>query len=128
VAYVYPEVESLPGKPAIGNQQCVVMVEFYAKAPAPANPRWKQGARVRDNAAIAKGSAIATFVNGIYPSKPSGNHAALYVSQDATGVWVVDQYFGSHGIHKRLLRFRGSGPDGRFIDAVNNGDAFSVVE
>ena len=128
MAYVYPEVDSLPGKPAVGNQQCVVMVEFYAKAPAPANPKWKQGIRVKGDTGIAKGTAIATFVNGVYPNRPSGNHAALYELQDNTGVWVVDQYFGSNGIHKRRLRFKGAHPDGSFIDAVNNGDAFSVVE
>jgi hypothetical protein len=98
MAYVHPEVGSLPGKPAFGNQQCVVMVECYSKAPAPANPKWKQGIRVKGATTIAKGTAIATFVGGVCPNKPSGNHAALYVSRDKAGVWVVDQYFGSHGI------------------------------
>ncbi len=128
MAYIYPEVDSLPGKPAVGNQECVPMVEFYAKAPAPAKLRWQQGATVRDNADIVKGTAIATFVNGHYPSLPHGSHAALYVSQDAAGLSVVDQYHGSNGIHKRQLHFKGQNADGTFVDPSNNGDAFSVIE
>jgi hypothetical protein len=127
MAYVYSEVDSLPGKPAVGNQQCVALVEYYAKAPAPAAVRWHQGPAVKGNLLLAKGTAIATFVNGKYASLPHGNHAALYVSQDMSGLWVVDQYFGSNGIHKRLLRFKGKAANGSFIDPSNNGDAFSVI-
>jgi hypothetical protein len=128
MSYIYPDVDTLPGLPAIGNQQCVPLVEHYAKAPAPAALHWREGAVVKGNQTLAKGTAIATFVDGRYPSLPSGNHAALYVSQDASGVWVVDQYFGSNGIHKRLLRFKGKSSDGKYIDPSNNGDAFSVIE
>ncbi|MFL5285813.1 MAG: BPSL0067 family protein [Rhodopila sp.] len=101
---------------------------------SPGSGKWKQGAAVRDNPAIAPGTAIATFINGIYPSNSSGNHAALFLAQEdkgppaGHGLWVVDQYFGSNGIHKRLLRFKGKHADGNFIDPVNNGDAFSVIE
>jgi hypothetical protein len=126
--YVYPEVGSLDGRPAVGTQQCVALVEFYAQTPAPAAVHWRQGGPVKDNDLIAKGTAIATFVNGVYPSAASGNHAALYVSQDQHGLWVVDQYVGSNGIHKRLLRFKGKDGNGDFVDPVNNGDAFSIIE
>jgi hypothetical protein len=126
--FVYPAVEALDGGPAVGNQQCVALVEWYAKAPAPAADRWRQGAPVKGNALIAKGTAIATFVNGVYPSASTGNHAALYVSQDPHGLWVVDQYFGSNGIHRRQLRFKGKDGNGKFVDPSNNGDAFSVIE
>jgi hypothetical protein len=126
MAYVYSDVESLPGKPPVGDQQCAILVELYAKAPAAAY--WRLGANVKGILTLAKGTAIATFVNGRYPNKPKGNHAALYVSQDKHGLWVVDQYFGSGGIHKRLLRFKGKAQDGSFVDPSNNGDAFSVIE
>jgi hypothetical protein len=128
MAYVYPDVDLLPGQPAVDDQQCVRMVEHYAKAPAPAASRWRQGTAVKGNLTLAKGTAIATFVNGRYPSAASGNHAALYVSQDQAGLWVVDQYLGSNGIHKRVLHFRGKTADGSFNDPSNNGDAFSVIE
>ncbi|MDB5400119.1 MAG: hypothetical protein QOD93_2294 [Acetobacteraceae bacterium] len=128
MSYIYPDVDTLPGLPAIGNQQCAPLVEHYAKAPAPAALKWQEGVVVKGNLTLTKGTAIATFVNGRYPSLPSGNHAALYVSQDATGVWVVDQYFGSNGIHKRLLHFKGKLPGGGYVDPSNNGDAFPVIE
>jgi hypothetical protein len=128
MVYVYADVETLPGNPPIGNQQCVALVEHYANAPAPAATRWQQGADVRGNPGVAKGTAIATFVQGRYPSAPTGNHAALYVSQDGSGLLVVDQYVGSNGIHQRRLRFKGKAPDGSYIDPSNNGDAFSVIE
>jgi hypothetical protein len=41
---------------------------------------------------IQKGTAIATFVNGKYPNNSHDNHAAFYISQDAGGIWVVDQW------------------------------------
>jgi hypothetical protein len=69
-------------------------------------------------AVITKGTAIA----------PTGNHAALYVSQDSHGLWVVDHYLGSNGIHKRQLRFKGIDGNGKFLDPSNNGDGFSVIE
>ena len=125
--YIYAAVDSLIGKPAVGNGQCVALVEHYAHAPAPAATRWKAGQVVKGQTHILKGTAIATFVNGRYPSAPTGNHAALYHSQDQHGIWVVDQYVGSHGIHKRLLRFKGKLASGQFIDPSNNGDAFSVI-
>lgn len=77
---------------------------------------------------LTKGTAIATFVNGKYPNKPTGNHAALYVSQDASGVTVVDQWTGSGKIRKRVLIFKGKDKNGNFVDPSGNGDAFSVVE
>lgn len=77
---------------------------------------------------LTKGTAIATFVNGKYPNKPTGNHAALYVSQDASGITVVDQWTGSGKIRKRVLVFKGKDKNSNFVDPSGNGDAFSVVE
>ena len=74
---------------------------------------------------IARGTAIATFVNGIYPSNKTGNHAAIYLEQDANGLWVYDQWAAKPDkvVSKRLLRFKaGQG------SASNDGDAFSVIE
>ena len=65
---------------------------------------------------------------GKYPSNASGNHAAFYLSEDANGIWVVDQYAGSGGIRKRHLRFKGEVSKGVYVDPSNNGDAFSVIE
>jgi hypothetical protein len=126
--YVYADVDSLVTTPAtanVGTGHCVPLVQQYAKCPVTAN--WSEGAKVRGST-LAKGTAIATFVNKKYPSASTGNHAALYHSQDKQGVWVVDQYKDSGGIKKRHLRFQGVGPDGKYVNPSNNGDAFSVIE
>ncbi len=130
MSFFYADVDSLvttPPKPAIGTGQCVALIEKYTNTPKPVKDFWKVGAPVRGNAALKKGTAIATFLNGKYPSNASGNHAAFYLSSDATGICVVDQYVGSRGIHKRHLRFKGKSATG-YTDPSNNGDAFSVIE
>ena len=129
--YIYDAVESLvtdPPKQNAGTGQCVALIEEYTTVPRPAAATWKQGAVVRGSKTLAKGTAIATFVNGKYPSNASGNHAAFYLSEDANGIWVVDQYAGSGGIRKRHLRFKGEVSKGVYVDPSNNGDAFSVIE
>ena len=69
------------------------------------------------------GTAIATFnKSGKYASLPTGNHAAIYVSQDDKGLVVYDQWKGQP-VHKRTIRFKNG------VGSVSNdGDAFSVIE
>jgi hypothetical protein len=50
------------------------------------------------------------------------------VSQDASGITVVDQWSGSGTIRLRRLMFLGKDKTGKYVDPSNNGDAFSVVE
>ncbi len=104
----------------VGNGQCVRFVQSCSTVPQ--TMAWKQGVAVR-GANIPAGTAIATFINGKYPSMAAGNHAAIYISQDATGIWVWDQWVGQP-VHKRHIRFKNSDT----IDRSNNGAAFSVIE
>lgn len=124
--YLYAEAESLVKLPVVGTKQCVALIKQYAKAPPTA--MWKEGKAVKGNSFLTKGAAIATFVDGKYPNHGSGNHAAFYVSQDAIGIWVVDQWSTSKTIQYRRLAFKGKSKDGGFISPSNNGDAFSVIE
>lgn len=124
--YVYQEAEALEKMPAVGNKQCVTLIKQFTKAPA--SSLWKEGAKVKGNFLLKKGTVIATFVNGKYPNNGTGNHAAFYVSQDAAGIVVVDQWSTSGTIRKRRLSFLGKDQNGRWITPSNNGDAFSVVE
>ena len=126
MAYIYEKVESLEGKDLAGTGQCVALVQSYTKAPLTST--WKEGAKVKGNTTIKKGTAIATFVNGKYPNKAHGNHGALYISQDATGIKVMDQWSTKGKIASRTLPFKGQNKDGTYIDPSNNGDAFSVIE
>lgn len=129
MAYVYTQVDALQNTAKVGNKQCVALVRHYANLPATAV--WTEGSAVWGNSSLAKGTAIATFVNGRYQSLPSGNHAAFYVSQDAGGIWIMDQWASDTGkpkVSKRYVRRKGKLPGGAFIDPSNNADAYSVIE
>ena len=129
MGYIYPEVETLEGKPLVGTHHCVPLVQQYAKAPQAS--LWKQGALVKTAKDIAKGTAIATFVEGVYPNKSTGNHAALFISQDNTGITVMDQWKGDPNkptISSRKIRFKGV-KDGKLVEPLsNNGDAYYVID
>ena len=103
-----------------GSGHCVPFVQMCAGAPQ--TKLWKQGSRVRSNAHLAKGTAIATFKDGKYQNAITGNHAAIFISQDDTGIWVYDQYLGV-AVDKRHIRFNG-GVGSMSRDA----DTFYVIE
>jgi hypothetical protein len=128
MAYIYREVETLQGEDKVGSEQCVALVQHYAGAPNTGS--WKEGKSVFAEGTIVKGTAIATFVNGRYESKSHGNHAALFISADATGIWVMDQWKSDKKpkISKRHIKKKGTAKDGSFIDPSNNAEAFSVIE
>ena len=128
MAYHYSNVDALDGSSLVGSHQCVAIVQVYAHAPV--TSKWKQGVQVRGQNSLRKGTAIATFENGKYPNKAYGNHAALYVSQDLKGIWVMDQWGGDPNkptISKRLLGFKGKA-GAEYKDPSNNGDAMYVIE
>lgn len=124
--YVYSDAESSAKKPTVGTKQCVALIKQYTNAPP--TVMWKEGKAVKGNFLLAKGTAIATFINGKYPNHGSGNHAAFYISQDAIGIWVIDQWSTSKTIQNRRLTFKGKDKAGNFVNPSNNGDAFSVIE
>lgn len=110
----------------VGDGQCVALVKNCAGAPE--TTKWKQGAPVRGNLSIQAGTAIATFVDGKYPNLRHGNHAAIYISQDAKGIQVYDQWLGNKQkpIHIRTLRWGGDPNDPENVS--NDGNHFSVIE
>lgn len=120
MAYVSSSPESYEGK-KVGNGECVAFVQDAARAPTTA--LWKKGVAVRGNLSLRKGTAIATFdAHGRYTNLSTGNHAAIYVSQNAQGIWVYDQWRSQGAVRKRLIRFRGGAGS-----PSNDGDAFSVI-
>ena len=129
--YVYSKVDDLEGKEKVSLTSCASLVQWYTRAPGDAKKTWREGIKVRGNGGtIKRGTAVATFVNGRYPSGLHGKHAALYLEQDATGEWVMDQWEGESKptISKRLMLFKGKTGDGKsFVDPANNGDALSVI-
>jgi hypothetical protein len=129
MSYVYAGVDDLDGHNLVGTGQCVVLVQAYTAAPRAAH--WKQGVSVRGQLLLTRGTAIATFVDGVYRNHAQGNHAAFYLGQDQGGIRVMDQWRGDPKkptVSRRYLQFKGSGKDGNWIDTSNNADAFSVIE
>lgn len=111
---------------SVGDGQCVA---FVRKCTGAVEAKyWKQSkTQVKGNASTIKpGTAIATFVNGVYANKSSGNHAAIYVGQNTIGVWVYEQWKNTREtqpVHKRRIRFNNTtrGPS-------NDGNAFYVID
>ncbi len=108
----------------VGDGHCVKFVQVAAAAPRTAE--WRPGTKVRGNPDMVPGTAIATFeADGIYTSQ-SGNHAAIYVDQDETGIWVYDQWRGQP-VHFRLIRFTG-GKGAEQGSKSNDGDLYVVIQ
>jgi hypothetical protein len=121
--YIATRPEAFEGS-VIGAGYCVDFVK--AAAGVPRTAAWQEGAEVRGNPHIAPGTAIATFdPDGSYTSE-TGNHAAIYLSQDDRGIWVYDQWRGQP-VHKRLIRFEG-GSGAKRGSKSNNGRRFAVIE
>lgn len=126
--YVYTQVSSLEGTDKVGSESCVALVQYYTRPGLTST--WSEGTQVKGNGdTIRKGTAIATFVDGKYPNRSTGNHAAYYIEQDASGIWIMDQWKGSTKlkVSKRKVRFLGTKDDGSYENPSNNGDAFSVI-
>lgn len=127
--YIYATVGDLDGTDKVGSKQCVALLQYYAKLPQ--TTTWKEGRLIIGEFLLTKGTAIATFVNGKYQSHATGNHAAFYISQDAGGIWVMDQWASDTTkpkVSKRYIRRKGKFPKGGYIDPSNNADAYSVIE
>ncbi len=122
MAYICSHPESYVGQ-IVGNGQCAIFVEKAAGVPN--HMFWGCGVPVRGSS-LAKGTAIATFVNGKYLNLPHGNHAAIYMRQDSNAIYVLDQWVRRgdfHPVSERPIRFKnGAG------SAVDDGDAYSVIE
>lgn len=128
MSYVYPKASELKGQPVVGSRQCVALVQQYAGAPT--TPHWRQGEAVLGNTLLKPGTAIATFVNGRYPSHRHGNHAALYVKQGIDGIYIADQWKSEKKteISVRFIKAQGRDKRGNYIHASDNADAFFVIE
>lgn len=121
--YIASRPEAFEGR-VVGAGYCVDFVK--AAAGVPRTDAWQEGAEVQGNPHIARGTAIATFgPDGSYTSE-SGNHAAIYLSQDDRGIWVYDQWQGQP-VHQRLIRFEG-GSGSKWGSKSNDGGRFAVIE
>lgn len=132
MAIVYSKVLELQNTKKVGTKECVALVQHFAPAVGPSSG-WKEGEAVFGNKDIAAGTAIATFVNGRYPSLKHGNHAAFFLSQAVDGFWVMDQWRDDAKkplISKRLIRTKGKTPlaNGTWPQGGDNAYAYSIIE
>jgi hypothetical protein len=107
-----------------GNTECVAFVQQVTGAPVTTS--WKPGKRVADAAPgeIFRGTAIATFVDGHYPTDNLGMHAAIYLSHNADHISVLDQWKSQGEVRPRRIYFHPHGPASRSNDA----STFYVIE
>ena len=110
-------------KPIVGNGECVTLVRHLAGARA--SSLWREGDKVPDlleKDGIAKGTVIATFVNGRYQNLRQGNHAALFIRRVPGGIEIFDQW-RNHQPSARVIYFGRSA-----AGASNRPERCSVVE
>jgi hypothetical protein len=108
-----------------GHTECVEFVRQAAGAPA--TTAWRKGVKVSEAQiqAIPRGTAIATFdAAGRYPTDALGKHAAIYLTHDAIGIRVLDQWRDQGEVKERTIRF--NRPKG--TRRSNDGDTFYVIE
>ena len=73
---------------------------------------------------VARGTAIATFVDGAYPQiGNTGKHAAIYLGQNSEGIQVLDQWKDQGMVKPRTIPWIP-----RKLGLSNNGNAFSVID
>jgi hypothetical protein len=115
--------------------ECVSLVKHYIpQLQNLSTGAWKEGVNVvetlKSGGTIAKGTAIATFINGRFAS--GNGHAAFDAGRDPAGsfrFYAMEQFLHppTGGIIKRFLLNRGKYASGNYIDPGNNGEAFSVI-
>jgi hypothetical protein len=122
--------------------QCVGLVKYYGVdslgGQCPATSNWSEGSSVRSaiespiagaQSGIQRGTAIATFKDGKYPSHAHGNHACFFIEaqQDGSGFLVLEQHVKPFPdkIQRRIIKYRKKLANGQ-IDS-DNGDWYSII-
>jgi hypothetical protein len=108
VTQALDKIDNLIGK-KVGDGQCVSLVKAYDPALGAAST-WKPGDKITKDKNIAPFAPAATFVDGVYPNKPSGNHAVIVLENTNRGLLVLDQYTGKRA-SPRLISFQGGRDD-----------------
>jgi hypothetical protein len=110
-------------KDVVGDGHCVTLVKAFSGAPAAS--LWREGEKLDQTSImrLAPGTVIATFFDGRYPSRPHGNHAAIFVGPVAGGIKVFDQW-KERSPSIRVLMF-GRDPS---VGVAQRPEAYSVVE
>jgi len=75
---------------------------------------------------------VATFEQGHFPHRKTGQHAAFFIASAGAGNYVMDQWkndpINKPWVCMRHIERKGRNMDGSFVDPSNNAEAFSVIE
>lgn len=143
--HVYHAVDQLIDTPVVGSGTCVDLIKLYVPGLiGKPTTSWKEGIGVmeaqKSGKKLMRGTAIATFKNGRYPQScaigyhGSCHHAALLLSVQPGGIWILDQYAPSTRptIKRRFISIPQASQsklaDGSHANAGNNAMAYSVIE
>ena len=108
---------------SVGTGQCVALVKYFSGAPAAS--LWHAGEKLtRDSVkTLASGTVIATFVDGRYPNRLSGNHAAIFVRSVPGGIAIFDQWTSHSPSERKIFFGRAKG-----VNAAQRLELYAVVE
>lgn len=128
----FGDLRALDRHVLFGKGECVdIIKELVVDLIGVSTQRWKEGAMVKDSPNLTRGTAIATFTNGLFPRANTGQHAAIFVAHAGAGIWVVDQYRAMGKVrlrHMEVPRVHARRPDGTWPTPSRNPLAFAVIE
>jgi len=108
------------------SDQCVALVKAAVPGIGPSS-LWKEGDKITGfgKPPLERGTAIATFENGKYMNRPTGNHAAIFLEYGTKdgkqGMWVLDQS-AQYNAGRRFISF--NSPD---RSPSMRGERYSVI-
>lgn len=135
MAHVYPEVKTLEKHSLVGDGNCVALVQKLTDVGHTSH--WRPQVRVMDSRNIAPGTVIATFEDGRYPNRHTGNHAAFYLysgpNSMKTGkpayIVVMDQWKRKGQVSARSIYPKARSLSlGLTYDDSDNAEMFYVVK
>lgn len=129
--FVYQDVDKLKKMPLVDGGDCVKLIKHFipALANVSAKKSWRPGERVLDARHLARGTAIATFIDGRYPGHDSGNHAAFFLALSGNGFYVMDQWIGKPAVDSRRIEPGRRTRSGRiWTPASDASEFFFVIE
>jgi hypothetical protein len=129
--FIYNGIREIENKPRVGDGGCVTLIKTLTPGlQGLSTSAWRKGATVVGSTGLLPGTAIATFENGRYPGRSSGNHAAFFLAYGGAGIWVIDQWAHETKtkVERRFIHPARPRKDGTFADPSNSAQAFSVIE